>query len=177
MTPDQVWHAIDPIVFMTDFITRRRLIFLLAAVLLVTVSLLFIAHVRSNLIRHVLPSYYSMTSTNVSISSEPTSTCHLSEPFDELSTCDACSAYERRSQPALCSPTGYKQLVRCTKSNTQTSRSCPIPDAVQKKHFWIFESVLFAIALVAMGGVHTRQKLLDKQMVEKIKRQIGENEE
>ena len=157
---------------MLDFITRRRLIVILSAVVVVTVSLLFIAHLRSNLIRHVLPSYYSVTAGNVS-----TSSCFLSEPVESLSSCDACTPYERRAQASFCSPTGYKQLVLCTTSKVKSSRSCPIPAAVLTKQFWVFEGVLCLVALLAMLGVHSRQKALDKQMVEKIKRQIGENEE
>ena len=163
---------------MFDFITRRRLIFGLLAFLLVTLSILFLARSHSAVIRRVVPSYYPLSSSNISIEKDQqTSTCHLTESVQIVTACQKCTSYERRSQAAGCSPSGYKELVRCTKSNIQTYRSCPIPMQIQKQHFWLFEGMIFLIGLMAMAYVQSRQKTLDKQMVEKIRRQIGESDE
>jgi len=159
-----------------DFITRRRLIFTLLSILLVTLSLLFAAHVRTNFIQRALP---SMTISNnlSSIGEQKTSTCHQSEPFEIINPCDKCSSYEATLLPMICKSTGHKDLVLCTKSNVKTYRSCPIPKDVQKRHFWMFETFVFIVALISIASVQSRQKILDKQMVDKIKRQIGENAE
>lgn len=164
------------LVMPSDFLTRRRLIFTLLAIFLITLSLLFVAHVRTNIIQHVLSSS-AINNDLPPLSEQKTSTCHLSEPFEVINPCDKCSSYETKFLPQICQATGYKDLVLCSKSNVKTYRSCPMPKTVQKRHFWIFESVVFLIALVSIAGVQSRQKILDKQMVEKIKRQIGENAE
>ncbi len=152
---------------MFDFITRRRLTFCLAAFLFVTISVLFIANLHSK----VIPSYGTSSSLNISTVNN---TCYLNEPINEVTSCEKCTAYERRSKVAGCLPTGYRQTVLCTKSNIKTSRSCPMPAHIQKQHFWLFEGLIFIIGLIAIANVHLRQRTLDKQMVEKIKRQIGE---
>ncbi|CAF1400951.1 unnamed protein product [Rotaria sordida] len=105
------------------------------------------------------------------------SECYLTEPIDILILCQKCTSYERRSKANGCVPTGYKEIVLCSKSNIKTARSCQIPIHVQRNHFWLFETFMFILGLFAIVNVHLRQKILDKQMVEKIKRQIGENDE
>ena len=159
---------------MVDMITRRRFILALAALLIVTISLLFIAHLRTNFIHHVLQDEprLDLQFANVSIND-----CHRTEPIDVISPCDKCNAYERQYLKSVCLSTGYKETVLCTKSNVKTFRSCPIPAHIQHTKFWYFESSMFIMALISMGCVQTRQKFLDRQMVEKIRRQIGEDEE
>jgi len=163
---------------MFDFMTRRRLIFCLVALLFVTISILFIAHLNSTAIRHVMPSYYPFSSSNISTDKEQqTSTCYLTEPVNIETLCQKCTSYERRSKAVGCSPSGYREYVNCLKSNIKIYRSCPIPAQIQKQHFWLFEGFIFFTGLLSIASVHSRQKILDKQMVEKIKRQIGESEE
>jgi hypothetical protein len=155
---------------MFDFLTRRRLIFCLTAILFVTISVLFIAHLHSK----VITSYGQSSSLNIS---KEISTCYLTEPVDIITLCEKCTAYERRSKAAGCLPTGYREYILCSKSNIKTSRSCPVPMQIQKQHFWLFECFIFFLGLAAMANVYLRQKALDKQMVDKIKRQIEESEE
>lgn len=160
-----------------DFLTRRRVLFGLSAIFLVTFSLLFVTHIRTNFIQHVLPSGTVLPNNLSSMSEETVSNCHLSEPFEVLKPCEKCSSYEKKFLPNLCRISGYKDYVLCSKSNVKTYRSCPVPKDVQKKQFWIFETIVFFIALLSIASVQSRQRTLDKQMVEKIKRQIGENAE
>jgi hypothetical protein len=163
---------------MFDFITRRRLIVGVFAVLFVIVSIIFITQLHSTLMGRVVPSYYQFSVSNTSTNNEqPTSTCYLSEPVDVITLCQKCTSYERRSKSAGCSPTGYRETVLCSKSNIKTARSCQIPIYVQRKHFWFFEGFVFILGLFSIASVQSRQKTLDKQMSEKIKRQIGEADE
>lgn len=171
------------VLIMLDFMTRRRLIFSLIAFLFITLSIIFFAQLRLTNIQQFTP-FYSLKSSSSSSSSSSnntieltTSTCHQTEPVEILETCRKCTPFDRRSQSSICSSSGYKELVLCSTSKTQTFRSCPIPANIQKHQFWMFEFVIFALALISMASVHYRQKLLDKQMVEKIKRQIGESAE
>jgi hypothetical protein len=164
---------------MFDFITRRRLIFFLVAFLFVTITILLFAHLHSTIIRRVVPLYdSSSSSSNISIDKEQQiSTCYLSEPVQVLLLCQKCTSYERRSKANGCSPNGYREYLECKKSNIKTYRSCSIPAHIQKQHFLLFEGFIFFLGLLSLASVHSRQKALDKQMVEKIKRQIGENQE
>ena len=160
--------------------TRRRLIFCLIAFLFVTLSLLFFAQIHSTTIQRFAPFYsQSVPSSNTSTEKEYLigSNCYLTESVEIIETCRKCTAFERRSQAIGCSPSGFKELVLCSTSQTKTFRSCPIPANIQKHQFWLFEFVIFLIGLASIATVHYRQKTLDKQMVEKIKRQIGENDQ
>lgn len=153
---------------MFDIFTRRRLLFFLLAVCFVTISIFFFARIA--------PSY----SQYPSIQKEEVQTineCYLTEPVEIITLCEKCTAYERRSKPKVCLPTGFKEVVLCSKSNVKTIRSCQIPIHVQRKTFWLFEGVMLLVALFAVVNVHFRQKTLDKQMIDRIRRQIGEDDE
>lgn len=155
---------------MLDIITRRRLVFLIFAVGFVFLSVLFFGR--------IIPSYAPRTSLKPEEEQQqPPSECHRTEPVDVIGTCEKCTSYQRRSQASVCQPTGYREMVLCTKSNVKTARSCRIPLQVQRQHFWLFEGLMFVLSLVAIASVQSRQKTLDKQMVEKIKKQIGESDE
>lgn len=153
---------------MFDIFTRRRLLIFLCAVLFVSLSILFFGR--------LIPSYSKLKVPNVKEKIEE-SECYLSEPADSIILCQKCTSYERQLYSKACSPTGYKEVVLCSKSNIQAARSCPIPIYVQTQRFWTFEGIVLIIGILAIFTVQSRQKTLDKQMVEKIKRQIGENDE
>ena len=154
---------------MLDIITRRRLLIFLCAVLFVRSSILFFGR--------IIPSSSNYPSVRKFEETIENSQCYLTEPFDVLNFCQKCTSYERRVNPNACQSTGYQETVLCSKTNVHTARPCPIPIYVQRQHFWLFEGLTLAIAMVAIWSVQSRQRTLDKQMVEKIKRQIGENNE
>lgn len=152
---------------MFDIFTRRRIIVFLCTVLFVILSIAVFAR--------IIPSYSNYSAKSIEI--PEASECYLTEPNDILTLCQKCTSYERRSQAYACALTGYKELVLCSKSNIKTSRSCPIPINIQRQHFWLFEGFMLFLAVFAILNVNSRQKALDKQMIERIKRQIGENDE
>jgi hypothetical protein len=153
---------------MLEILTRRRIIVFLSAVSFVILSLLFFSR--------IIPSYSKYPPINPEDQQE-TSDCYLTEPVDVLTFCQKCTSYERRLNPNACSLTGYKESVLCSKSNLHTARSCRIPISVQRQHFWLFEGLTLILGMLAIANVQSRQKTLDKQMAEKIKRQIGESDE
>lgn len=153
---------------MVDIITRRRLIIFFLALFFVLISVLFF--------HRVIPSYSNYSPVKPDEIQE-INQCYLTEPIDVITLCQKCTSYERRVQSKACLTTGYKETVLCSKSNIQTIRSCQIPISIQRKHFWLFECFTFILAIGAILTVQSRQKTLDKQMVEKIRRQIGENDE
>lgn len=153
---------------MFDILTRRRLIIFLFAVCFVILSILFFGR--------IIPSYSTHSLLKVE-DEQPLSQCYLTEPVEVIGICEKCTSYQRRSKANACLVTGYREIVLCSKSNTKTARSCQIPIYVQRRHFWLFECFMVIFGLLAIASVHSRQKFLDKQMVEKIKRQIGESHE
>jgi hypothetical protein len=153
---------------MLDIITRRRLIIFLCAVFFVILSVLFFGR--------IIPSYSNYSSLKTE-DEQQTSECYLTEPVDIIGICEKCTSYQRRSKVNTCLPTGYREIVLCLKSNIKTARSCQIPVYIQRQHFWLFEIFIFILGLFAIASVQSRQKTLDKEMVEKIKRQIGESDE
>lgn len=160
---------------MFDFVTRRRLIFSLLAFLFVIISIVFIAQLRSTVI---LSFYQFSSSSNISIDKDQQiSTCYLTETVTIVAICQKCTSYDHRSNANGCSPSGYREFVLCSNSKIKTYRSCPMPEQIQKQHFWIFEGFILFLGLLSLASVFSRQKTMDKQMVEKIKRQIGESEE
>lgn len=153
---------------MLDFVTRRRLTILLLALFFVIVSILFLHRIK--------PSNRQYTSPDKEGTSQ-ISNCHETEPSDVITLCQKCTSYERRFQAEACSRTGYKEVVLCSTSNIQTARSCRIPTHVRTQQFWYFEGFVLLVALLAVASVQSRQKALEKQLVEKIRRQIGESDE
>ncbi|UJR26765.1 hypothetical protein I4U23_008080 [Adineta vaga] len=153
---------------MLDIITRRRLIFFIFAVCFVILSVLFFGR--------IVPSYSRQTSVKIE-DEQQISECYLNEPVDVIGTCQRCTSYQRRSKANACLPTGYREIVLCSVSNVKTARSCQKPIHIQRQQFWLFECSMFILGLLAIVTVQSRQKTLDKQMVEKIKKQIGEADE
>ncbi len=158
--------------------TRRRLIFCFLAFLIVTISILFFTHLHSTVIRRVISFNQQSSYSNVSMDKDQqTNTCYLTGSVEILVPCEKCTSYEYRSKAVGCLPSGYKEFILCTNTKTQTYRSCRVPKHIQKQHFWLFEGVIIFIGIVAIGTVQSRQRTLDKQMVDKIKKQIGQSDE
>ena len=153
---------------MLDFVTRRRLIILLCAVAFVALSIAFLGRLTPS---------HSKQSSIIPDERQPTNRCYLSEPFDRLSLCQKCTSYESRSKVDTCLPTGYRETVLCSKSNVQTMRPCDVPVHIQTQRFWLFESAMVVVGLLAIASVQSRQKTLERQLVEKIRRQIGADDE
>ena len=153
---------------MIDIFTRRRILIFIFAVLFAILSILFFTR--------MIPSYTRYPSSQHD-DNQQTSECYLTEPVDILTLCQRCTPYERRSKVNICLQTGYKELVLCSKSNIETARSCKIPIHIKRQRFWLFESFMSVLGLFAIVNVHLRQKNLQKHMLEKIKKQIGENNE
>ena len=51
--------------------------------------------------------------------------------------------------------------------------SCPKLTEIEERNFWIFEMSAALIGLGSWTVVHSRQKLLDKQLLEKVNKQIA----
>lgn len=163
---------------MLDYLTRRRFIICAIATLFLTISILFIARLHSMFIMTTMSSMHSSTPSNIStIDDQQKYPCYLTETVDVVDSCTKCSAFNIRSKAMGCSPTGFRESVFCPQSNIKVYRTCPVPLYVQKERFWYFEGAMFCISLLSIISVYWRQKTLDKQMIERIKRQIEISDE
>uniref|UniRef100_A0A3P8WVF1 Protein JTB n=1 Tax=Cynoglossus semilaevis TaxID=244447 RepID=A0A3P8WVF1_CYNSE len=96
--------------------------------------------------------------------------CWLLEDFVITTACARCNAFQTKSWLA-CVQTGYVERVNCTKSNRDEYKSCR--SALMEEHlFWKFEASVLSLTVLFAILVVVRQRWLDRQASEKVRRQI-----
>ncbi|XP_060798854.1 protein JTB isoform X2 [Neoarius graeffei] len=96
--------------------------------------------------------------------------CWQVEEFVVATECSLCTAFQMKTVMA-CIQTGYVERINCTKSNKDEYKSCR--SAVMEEHlFWKFEAAMLGLAVVFALLVIGRQRSLDRQASEKVRRQI-----
>ncbi|XP_072532261.1 protein JTB isoform X2 [Salminus brasiliensis] len=95
--------------------------------------------------------------------------CWQVEEFVVATDCTICSAFQA-TLPA-CLQTGYVERINCTKSNKDEYKSCR--SAMMEEHlFWKFEGAMLGLTIIFALLVVARQRSLDRQASEKVRRQI-----
>ncbi|KAK3511700.1 hypothetical protein QTP70_014533 [Hemibagrus guttatus] len=96
--------------------------------------------------------------------------CWQVEEFVVATECTLCNAFQTKRQLA-CIQTGYVERINCTKSNKEEYKSCR--SAVMEEHlFWKFEGAMLGLTVIFALVVIGRQRSLDRQASEKVRRQI-----
>ncbi|XP_053349476.1 protein JTB isoform X1 [Clarias gariepinus] len=96
--------------------------------------------------------------------------CWQMEEFVVATECSLCSAFQTKTVIS-CSQTGYVERINCTKSNKDEYKSCR--SAVMEEHlFWKFEGATLGLTVLFALVVIGRQRSLDRQASEKVRRQI-----
>ncbi|XP_072532260.1 protein JTB isoform X1 [Salminus brasiliensis] len=96
--------------------------------------------------------------------------CWQVEEFVVATDCTICSAFQAKTLPA-CLQTGYVERINCTKSNKDEYKSCR--SAMMEEHlFWKFEGAMLGLTIIFALLVVARQRSLDRQASEKVRRQI-----
>ncbi|XP_017310659.1 protein JTB isoform X2 [Ictalurus punctatus] len=96
--------------------------------------------------------------------------CWQVEEFVVASDCTLCTAFQTKTLIA-CIQTGYVERINCTKSNKDEYKSCR--SAVMEEHlFWKFEGAMLGLTVFFALVVIGRQRSLDRQASEKVRRQI-----
>ncbi|KAL1451187.1 hypothetical protein WDU94_003471, partial [Cyamophila willieti] len=110
--------------------------------------------------------------TNYSIEKE---LCFLTEYAVVVGKCEPCTDFEIVSGISkVCNKTHrFKQAVKCVQSNIIVFRSCDKVEWLEERKFWAFESLMFAIGVVASGCVIYRQKVLDQIMMRRVQNQLN----
>jgi len=69
--------------------------------------------------------------------------------------------------------TGYKQQIQCDGDQSEHQIWCDMSPAVEERNFWTFQAMTFTIGLISYAIVYLRQQKLDKELMDKIHKQIG----
>ncbi|XP_036422397.1 protein JTB isoform X2 [Colossoma macropomum] len=95
--------------------------------------------------------------------------CWQLEEFVVAAECTLCNAFQ--TTEVACRQTGYVERINCTKSNKDELKSCR--SATMEEHlFWKFEGAVLGLTVIFALVVVARQRSLDRQASEKVRRQI-----
>ncbi|KTG45966.1 hypothetical protein cypCar_00029092 [Cyprinus carpio] len=106
----------------------------------------------------------------VAVTKAVTAPCWQLEEFVVAKECSACEGLQSKTISA-CSQTGFVEKINCTKSNRDEYKSCR-STKMEEHLFWKFEGTVLALTVVFAILVVTRQRSLDRQASDKVRRQI-----
>ncbi|XP_067282143.1 protein JTB isoform X2 [Pseudorasbora parva] len=106
----------------------------------------------------------------VAVTKPVTAPCWQLEEFVVAKECSACEGFHSKSIPA-CSQTGFVETINCTKSNREEYKSCR-STKMEEHLFWKFEGTMLGLTVVFAIVVVARQRSLDRQASDKVRRQI-----
>ncbi|KAG7469526.1 hypothetical protein MATL_G00129840 [Megalops atlanticus] len=110
------------------------------------------------------------TKGNSSVMDAETTACWQVEEFVVSTECTQCSDFQAKTR-SECSPTGYVEMVICTKSNKDEYRSCRSA-MMEERLFWRFEGSMLGLTVLFALLVVSRQRALDRLASEKVRKQI-----
>ncbi|XP_065147454.1 protein JTB [Paramisgurnus dabryanus] len=96
--------------------------------------------------------------------------CWQVEEFLVAKECSACEKLQLKILPA-CFHTGYVEKINCTKSNKDEYKSCR-STRMEEHLFWKFEGAMLGLTVFFGIVVVARQRSLDRQASDKVRRQI-----
>ncbi|CAH0384302.1 unnamed protein product [Bemisia tabaci] len=108
--------------------------------------------------------------------STPVEFCWRNEEYKIVEPCKPCTDFEMRSHSVpACDQTLYREVVKCLVSKHEVYRSCGNEKWLKEAQFWKFEVWMLLMSIVSSIFVFLRQKFLDRQMIQKIQRQLACN--
>ncbi|XP_051991157.1 protein JTB-like [Xyrauchen texanus] len=96
--------------------------------------------------------------------------CWRVEEFVVAKECSMCDGFQSKTL-AACSQTGFVEKINCTKSNKDEYKSCR-STKMEEHLFWKFEGGVLTLTVVFAILVFARQRSLDRQASDKVRRQI-----
>lgn len=72
----------------------------------------------------------------------------------------------------VCVKTHYKELLRCA-SGEVVLRSCDRVAYYDERDFWTFEVFMLILSLISFISYTSRQKVLNKRMLQRVQRQLA----
>lgn len=152
---------------MIEKCTKKRMLISVALLIGLSVAIVLLEH-------HLTQSSHYTSHFHANYSGNQTGTqCWLTEKITVLEDCHPCTEFEKNSQSVgSCVATGYKEKVRCETSG-DTSRSCERVLWLEERRFWTLEIVSLVLGLVSSTFVMWRQRLLERQSMQKLQKQIN----
>lgn len=89
-----------------------------------------------------------------------------------LGECTPCIEQQKRWQVEQCGETGLHKKFRC-KDGKEEFFSCSRAKSVEERQFWMFEGIVFTIGLLSYIIVIMRQRKLDREALQRIRRQVS----
>ncbi|VDN29857.1 unnamed protein product [Dibothriocephalus latus] len=100
--------------------------------------------------------------------------CAPNQAHEFLTGCVAC---EQSNADPSCKPTGYNARVKCEGAASSSLISCNPAEfsdrALERRHFLTFECFMAVIGSIAYFLIRRQQRLLDKQLMDRINKQIA----
>lgn len=155
---------------MIERCTKKRMLISIVLLIGLSIAIVLLEHhlTQSNPHPHSIQQQGGLVG-NVST----TSKCWLSEENKVTEQCHPCTEFEKTSKSiSACEPTGFKEKVQCNKSGT-TFRSCQRVVWLEEKRFWTLEIVSLILGLTSSVFVVYRQRMLERQTMQKIEQQIN----
>ncbi|XP_006814598.1 protein JTB-like [Saccoglossus kowalevskii] len=99
--------------------------------------------------------------------------CWMTEEYSTVGEeCQQCQDLDYKLYNEACIKTGYKEKVKC-ESGTEAYKSCAKPSWINEKVFWALEGVMLVTGLSSCWLVHTRRKKIERDMMQRVQRQIS----
>ncbi|XP_073493698.1 protein JTB [Phyllobates terribilis] len=99
-----------------------------------------------------------------------TAPCWQTEEYTISRECYSCNQFEAKTL-GQCSITGFVEQVSCTTSDKSEYKSCRSAP-MEKRVFWQFVGVMLAGTVALSLLVISRQRMLDRRALEKVRKQI-----
>ncbi|CAH2327346.1 JTB [Pelobates cultripes] len=98
------------------------------------------------------------------------SQCWMTEEFTVASDCSICDPFQLKTN-SECGVTGFIEQVKCTTIEKTVYKSCRSA-LMEKLVFWRFVASMIAAAVILTIVVVFRQRTLDRNALEKVRKQI-----
>ncbi|XP_061300242.1 protein JTB [Pezoporus flaviventris] len=96
--------------------------------------------------------------------------CWRVEEFVVAQECGPCSGFQMKTVPE-CSPTGFVERINCAGSKRAEYKSCRSA-LLDARSFWRFVGSMLGLSGLAALLVLSRQRLLDRRALEKVRKQL-----
>ncbi|XP_061207845.1 protein JTB-like isoform X3 [Neopsephotus bourkii] len=96
--------------------------------------------------------------------------CWRVEEFVVAQECGPCSAFQMTVPE--CSPTGFVERINCAGSKRAEYKSSCRSARVDARSFWRFVGSMLGLAALSGLLVLSRQRLLDRRALEKVRKQL-----
>ncbi|NWU92646.1 JTB protein, partial [Upupa epops] len=96
--------------------------------------------------------------------------CWRVEDYVVVQECTRCTSFQAKSMTE-CEPTGFVEKITCATSKRDDFKRCRSA-VMEAQVFWKFVCTMMSITAIFVVLVVCRQRVLDRQALEKVRKQI-----